>query len=67
MIYFWIAAKDPLGFTVNLSKINGLKSNMLVTMVTRQMAINSDLTSNQMMVTIKKKNLLSVFKLKTKQ
>lgn len=42
-------------FTVNLSKINGLKSNMLVTMVTRQMAINSDLTSNQMMVTIKKK------------
>ena len=67
MFYFWIAAKDPLGFTVNLSKINGLKSNMLVTMVTWQMAINSDLTSNQMMVTIKKKNLLSVFKLKTKQ
>lgn len=57
MIYFWITAKDPLGFTVNLSKINGLKSNMLVTMVTRQMAINSDLTSNQMMVTIKKKKI----------
>lgn len=53
MIYFWITAEDPLGFTVNLSKINGLKSNMLVTMVTWQMAINSDLTSNQMMVTKK--------------
>lgn len=43
MIYFWIAAKDPLGLTVNLNKINGIRCNMLVTMVTLQMAINPDL------------------------
>lgn len=34
-----------MGFTVNLHRINGIRSNMLVTMVTLQMAINSDLTS----------------------
>lgn len=55
MIYFWITAKDPLGFTVNLNKINGLRSNTLVTMVTLRMAINSDLTSNEVLVTKKKK------------
>lgn len=43
--YFWITARNPLGFTVNLHRINGIRSNMLVTMVTIQMAINSDLTS----------------------
>ena len=63
MIYFWIAAKDPLGFTVNLNKINGIRCNMLVTMATLQMAINPDLTSTRLQLL---KNLFVTAKYKNK-